>query len=181
VGAVLRARETVGALLYVWSFFTLEAVFRALRFAASVYMLYALRHPSVFPDESAAFKNAAKGGGPGVDEASEADRKEGSNANDAKGPGDEANANGDAAGKENAPPPEAEPPRKKSKAELEAEAERERRRAARAAKKAERRKAKEAEEEAKKAKAAGASMIDPRPAAPVNALLRIPSRSYQIL
>ena len=178
---VSSTRETVGALLYVWSFFTLEAVFRALRFAASVYMLYALRHPSVFPDESAAFKNAAKGGGPGVDEASEADRKEGSSANDAKGPGDEANANGDAAGKENAPPPEAEPPRKKSKAELEAEAERERRRAARAAKKAERRKAKEAEEEAKKAKAAGASMIDPRPAAPVNALLRIPSRSYQIL
>ena len=178
---VSSTRETVGALLYVWSFFTLEAVFRALRFAASVYMLYALRHPSVFPDESAAFKNAAKGGGPGVDEASEADRKEGSNANDAKGPGDEANANGDAAGKENAPPPEAEPPRKKSKAELEAEAERERRRAARAAKKAERRKAKEAEEEAKKAKAAGASMIDPRPAAPVNALLRIPSRGYQIL
>ena len=62
---VSSTRETVGALLYVWSFFTLEAVFRALRFAASVYMLYALRHPSVFPDESAAFKNAAKGGGEG--------------------------------------------------------------------------------------------------------------------
>jgi signal transduction histidine kinase len=175
---VSSTRETVGAALYVWSFFTPEAVFRALRFAASAYMLYALRHPSVFPDESAAFKNAAKSGGPGVDEASEADRKEGSNAN-AKG-GDEEGANGDAAGKENAPPEE-EPPRKKSKAELEAEAERERRRAARAAKKAERRKAKEAEEEAKKVKAEGASMIDPRPTAPVNALLRIPSRSYQIL
>ena len=156
---VSSTRETVGALLYVWSFFTLEAVFRALRFAASVYMLYALRHPSVFPDESAALANAAKGGGTGVDEASEADRKEGSNANDAKGPGMKRTPT--------ATPPEGEraarcgAARKKSKAELEAEAERERRRAAR--RRGGARKAKEAEEEAKKAKAAGASMIDPGP------------------
>ena len=71
--------------------------------------------------------------------------------------------------------------RKKSEAELEAEAERERRRAARAKKKAERKRQKEIEEAARRARAEGTEVIDNRPIAPLNALFRIPSKSYRIL
>ena len=56
-----------------------------------------------------------------------------------------------------------------------------RRRAARAKKKAERKRQKEIEDAAKRARAEGTEVIDNRPLAPLNALFRIPSKSYRIL
>ena len=55
------------------------------------------------------------------------------------------------------------------------------RRAARAKKKAERKRQKEIEEAARRARAEGTEVIDNRPIAPLNALFRIPSKSYRIL
>ena len=154
--------------MWVWSFFTLRNIMRVVRFAGSLYMLYALRHPSILPDEASQFKS-----GGGVDE--EAEKK----AQEEKKKAEEAKAK-EAAEAKAAEPEKKE--RKKSKAEIEAEAEKERRRAARAAKKEAKRKQKEAEEAAKKArKAAGQSMIDNRPAAPINVFCRIPSKAYQVL
>jgi hypothetical protein len=153
--------------LHVWGLFTLKAILKASRLVFSLYMLYALRHPAILPDQSAQFKSASKS--VEVDEAAEAKKK--------------AEAEAAAAAEAEAPSSaeSAAPEKKKSRAELEAEAERERRRAARAAKKEARRKQKEKEEAEKKAKAAGASAIDRRPPAPLNAFSRIPSRGYQIL
>jgi len=160
--------QTLGALAYVWSLFTLAAIFRLCRFIASLYLLWTLRHPSILPDETAEFKSAGKR--VEVDEKAEAERKAKREAEAAKEA--ETATNGEA------PAPE----RKKSKAELEAEAERERRRVARAEKKEARRKQKEAEEAEKRKRASGASIIlDPRPVAPVNAFSRIPSRQYRVL
>ena len=153
--------------LHVWGLFTLKAILKASRLVFSLYMLYALRHPAILPDQSAQFKSASKS--VEVDEAAEAKKK----AEAAAAAAAEAEAPASAAS--------AAPEKKKSRAELEAEAERERRRAARAAKKEARRKQKEKEEAEKKAKAAGASAIDRRPPAPLNAFSRIPSRGYQIL
>jgi len=42
---------TLGALMFVWAFITLGNVMFVARFGASLYMLYALRHPSILPDE----------------------------------------------------------------------------------------------------------------------------------
>jgi len=153
--------------VHVWGLFTLKAILKASRLVFSLYMLYALRHPAILPDQSAQFKSASKS--VEVDEAAEAKKK--------------AEAEAAAAAEAEAPSSaeSAAPEKKKSRAELEAEAERERRRAARAAKKEARRKQKEKEEAEKKAKAAGASAIDRRPPAPLNAFSRIPSRGYQIL
>ena len=39
------------SVLYVWSFFTFGNIFFVVRLAASLGMLYALRHPSILPDE----------------------------------------------------------------------------------------------------------------------------------
>jgi flagellar biosynthesis GTPase FlhF len=153
--------------VHVWGLFTLKAILKASRLVFSLYMLYALRHPAILPDQSAQFKSASKS--VEVDEAAEAKKKaeaEAAAAAEAEAPASAASAA---------------PEKKKSRAELEAEAERERRRAARAAKKEARRKQKEKEEAEKKAKAAGASAIDRRPPAPLNAFSRIPSRGYQIL
>ena len=49
--------QTLGALAYVWSLFTLAAIFRVCRFIASLYLLWTLRHPSILPDETAEFKS----------------------------------------------------------------------------------------------------------------------------
>ena len=117
-GATASMSQTLGALAYVWSLFTLAAIFRVCRFIASLYLLWTLRHPSILPDETAEFKSAGKR--VEVDEKAEAERKAKREAEAAKEA--ETATNGEA------PAPE----RKKSKAELEAEAERERRRVARA-------------------------------------------------
>ena len=69
---VSSTRETVGALLRL-DFFTLEAVFAR---SGSRWRVCSTRSaPGVF-GRVRGVQNAAKGGGPGVDEASEADRKE---------------------------------------------------------------------------------------------------------
>ena len=65
--------QTLGALAYVWSLFTLAAIFRVCRFIASLYLLWTLRHPSILPDETAEFKSAGKR--VEVDEKAEAERK----------------------------------------------------------------------------------------------------------
>lgn len=120
----------LGGVLWVWSFFTLGNIMIVARFAASLYMLYALRHPSILPDEASAFKS-----GGGVD--AEADKKA-QGKKKAKEAEEEARQKAEAAataaggggGGSGGSEPVVE--RKKSKAEVEAEAERERRRAARA-------------------------------------------------
>lgn len=158
----------------IWGLFTLKAILEVSRLAGSVYMLYALRHPAILPDQSAQFKSASKS--VEVDQAAEARKKAETEAAAKKASAEaEASAGGAPAA------PEASKEKKKTRAEREAEAERERRRAARAAKKEARRKQKEKEEAEKKAKAAGAGAIDRRPPAPLNAFARIPSRGYQIL
>ena len=170
---------TTNSVLYAWSFVTWTRVFKATRFVVSLCVLYELRHPAVFPDARTEFKKASgtasgddagaieKGrqlsGGDVNDEANKA-----AHANDGKEIGTgKKGGSGDR--------------RKKSEAELEAEAERERRRAARAKKKAERKRQKEIEEAARRARAEGTEVIDNRPIAPLNALFRIPSKSYRIL
>ena len=170
---------TTNSVLYAWSFVTWTRVFKATRFVVSLCVLYELRHPAVFPDARTEFKKASgtasgddagaieKGrqlsGGDVNDEANKA-----AHANDGKEVG--TGKKGDSGDR-----------RKKSEAELEAEAERERRRAARAKKKAERKRQKEIEEAARRARAEGTEVIDNRPIAPLNALFRIPSKSYRIL
>ena len=170
---------TTHSVLYAWSCFTWRLVFKTTRFVVSLYVLYELRHPSVFPDEKTKFKKASNASG---DVSGEIKKAAGPNeaapngghgvrrVGDVNDPANKAAHVND--GKEIG---------KKSKAELEAEAERERRRAARAMKKAERKKQKEAEEAAKRARAEGADVIDNRPLAPLNALFRIPSKAYQVL
>ena len=175
VARVDEATESARAFAFrVWGLFTLNAILKASRLAGSLYMLYALRHPSILPDQSAQFKSASKS--VEVDQAAEARKKAETEAAAKKASAEaEASAGGAPAA------PEASKEKKKTRAEREAEAERERRRAARAAKKEARRKQKEKEEAEKKAKAAGAGAIDRRPPAPLNAFARIPSRGYQIL
>ena len=186
---------TTNSVLYAWSFFTWRLVFKTVRFVVSLYVLYELRHPSVFPDEKTKFKKASNASG---DETGEIKKAAGPNeaapngdgrrvgdvndpankaahVNDGKEIGVGSKKSGPAAVSSESPG------RKKSKAELEAEAERERRRAARAMKKAERKKQKEAEDAAKRARVEGADVIDNRPLAPLNALFRIPSKAYRVL
>ena len=170
VARVDEATESARAFAFrVWGLFTLNAILKASRLAGSLYMLYALRHPSILPDQSAQFKSASKS--VEVDEAAEAKKRA-----EAETAAREASSEAGAA--DGAPAASA---AKKTRAELEAEAERERRRAARAAKKEARRKQKEKEEAEKKTRAASAGAIDRRPPAPLNAFSRIPSRGYQIL
>ena len=187
---------TTNSVLYAWSFFTWRLVFKTVRFVVSLYVLYELRHPSVLPDEKTKFKKASNASG---DETGEIKKAAGPNEAAPNGDGRRVGDVNDPANKaahvndgkeigvgstksDPAPGVSSESPgRKKSKAELEAEAERERRRAARAMKKAERKKQKEAEDAAKRARAEGADVIDNRPLAPLNALFRIPSKSYRVL
>ena len=188
---------TTNSVLYAWSFFTWRLVFKTTRFVVSLYVLYELRHPSVFPDEKTKFKKASNASGDETGEIKKASRpneaapnsgrggrvgdvndpaNKAAHANDGKEIGVGSTKSDPATGVSSESPG-----RKKSKAELEAEAERERRRAARAMKKAERKKQKEAEDAAKRARAEGADVIDNRPLAPLNALFRIPSKAYQVL
>ena len=187
---------TTNSVLYAWSFFTWRLVFKTVRFVVSLYVLYELRHPSVFPDEKTKFKKASNASG---DETGEIKKAAGPNeaapngipgrrVGDVNDPANKAAHVNDGkeigVGSKKSGPADVSsesPGRKKSKAELEAEAERERRRAARAMKKAERKKQKEAEDAAKRARAEGADVIDNRPLAPLNALFRIPSKSYRVL
>lgn len=172
VAFVIDTTDSIqNAVGWVWSLFTLTLIFKVLRFVLSVYMLYALRHPSILPGETSQFKNASAK--VEVDEKAESKRKEDKEASE-KEKGEENTY-------ENKSETSGKSVKKKTRAELEAEAERKRRREARAQKKEQRKKQKELEEQEKKVKAAGASMIDRRPAAPLNALSRIPSRGYQIL
>ena len=193
--ATVTMATTTNSVLCAWSFVTWTRVFKATRFVVSLCVLYELRHPAVFPDARTEFKKASgtasgddagaieKGrqlsGGDVNDEANKA-----AHANDGKEIGVRgAKARGEGEGEGEArgtPVPQSES-RKKSDKEMEAEAERERRRAARAEKKAERRRQKELEEAAKRARAEGTEVIDNRPLAPLNALFRIPSKSYRIL
>ena len=128
----------------IWGLFTLKAILEVSRLAGSVYMLYALRHPAILPDQSAQFKSASKS--VEVDQAAEARKKAETEAAAKK-----ASAGGGFRGRR-ARRPEASKEKKKTRAEREAEAERERRRAARAAKKEARRKQKEKEEAEKRRK-----------------------------
>ena len=186
---------TTNSVLYAWSFFTWRLVFKTVRFVVSLYVLYELRHPSVFPDEKTKFKKASTESG---DETGEIKKAAGPNEAAPNGDGRRVGDVNDPAnkaahvndgkeigvGSKKSGPADVSsesPGRKKSKAELEAEAERERRRAARAMKKAERKKQKEAEDAAKRARAEGADVIDNRPLAPLNALFRIPSKAYRVL
>ena len=186
---------TTNSVLYAWSFFTWRLVFKTVRFVVSLYVLYELRHPSVLPDEKTKFKKASNASG---DETGEIKKAAGPNEAAPNGDGRRVGDVNDPAnkaahvndgkeigvGSKKSGPADVSsesPGRKKSKAELEAEAERERRRAARAMKKAERKKQKEAEDAAKRARAEGADVIDNRPLAPLNALFRIPSKSYRVL
>ena len=57
----------------IWGLFTLKAILEVSRLAGSVYMLYALRHPAILPDQSAQFKSASKS--VEVDQAAEARKK----------------------------------------------------------------------------------------------------------
>ena len=186
---------TTNSVLYAWSFFTWRLVFKTVRFVVSLYVLYELRHPSVFPDEKTKFKKASTESGyetgeikkaAGPNEA--APNGDGRRVGDVNDPANKAAHVNDGkeigVGSKKSGPADVSsesPGRKKSKAELEAEAERERRRAARAMKKAERKKQKEAEDAAKRARAEGADVIDNRPLAPLNALFRIPSKAYRVL
>ena len=188
---------TTNSVLYAWSCFTWRLVFKTTRFVVSIYVLYELRHPSVFPDEKTQFKKASNASGDVSGEIKKAtgpneaapNGGRGGRVGDVNDPVNKAAHVND--GKEigvgstksdPAPGVSSESPgRQKSKAELEAEAERERRRAARAMKKAERKKQKEAEDAAKRERAEGADVIDNRPLAPLNALFRIPSKAYQVL
>ena len=174
---------TTNSVLYAWSFFTWRLVFKTTRFVVSLYVLYELRHPSVFPDEKTQFKKASRpneaapnsGRGGRVGDVNDPANKA-AHANDGKEIGVGSTKSDPAKGVSSGSPG-----RKKSNAELEAEAERERRRAARAMKKAERKKQKEAEDAAKRARVEGADVIDNRPLAPLNALFRIPSKAYRVL
>ena len=49
--------------MWVWAFFTLGNIMLVGRLGASIYMLYALRHPSILPDEKSQFVNASNNGG----------------------------------------------------------------------------------------------------------------------
>ena len=186
---------TTNSVLYAWSFFTWTLVFKTVRFVVSLYVLYELRHPSVFPDEKTKFKKASTESGDETEEIKKAagpneaaPNGDGRRVGDVNDPANKAAHVNDGkeigVGSKKSGPADVSsesPGRKKSKAELEAEAERERRRAARAMKKAERKKQKEAEDAAKRARAEGADVIDNRPLAPLNALFRIPSKSYRVL
>ena len=169
---------TTNSVLYAWSCFTWRLVFKTTRFVVSIYVLYELRHPSVFPDEKTQFKKASNASGDVSGEI-----KKATGPNEAAPNGGRGGRVGDVNDPVNkaAHVNDGKEIGKKSKAELEAEAERERRRAARAMKKAERKKQKEAEEAAKRARAEGADVIDNRPLAPLNALFRIPSKAYRVL
>jgi hypothetical protein len=183
--------------LYAWSFFTWRLVFKTTRFVVSIYVLYELRHPSVFPDEKTKFKKASNASGDETGEIKKASRPNeaapnsgrGGRVGDVNDPANKAAHANDGkeigVGSTKSDPAKGvssgSPGRKKSNAELEAEAERERRRAARAMKKAERKKQKEAEDAAKRARVEGADVIDNRPLAPLNALFRIPSKAYRVL
>ena len=57
----------------IWGLFALKAILEVSRLAGSVYMLYALRHPAILPDQSAQFKSASKS--VEVDQAAEARKK----------------------------------------------------------------------------------------------------------
>lgn len=186
---------TTNSVLYAWSFFTWRLVFKTVRFVVSLYVLYELRHPSVFPDEKTKFKKASTESGDETEEIKKAagpneaaPNGDGRRVGDVNDPANKAAHVNDGkeigVGSKKSGPADVSsesPGRKKSKAELEAEAERERRRAARAMKKAERKKQKEAEDAAKRARAEGADVIDNRPLAPLNALFRIPSKAYRVL
>ena len=186
---------TTNSVLYAWSFFTWRLVFKTVRFVVSLYVLYELRHPSVFPDEKTKFKKASTESGYETGEIKKAagpnetaPNGDGRRVGDVNDPANKAAHVNDGkeigVGSKKSGPADVSsesPGRKKSKAELEAEAERERRRAARAMKKAERKKQKEAEDAAKRARAEGADVIDNRPLAPLNALFRIPSKAYRVL
>lgn len=169
---------TTNSVMYAWSFVTLTRVFKATRFVVSLCVLYELRHPAVFPDAKTEFKKAS--GTASRDDAGADEKRRQLSGGDVN---DEANKAAHANdGKEIGTGKKGDPgDRKKSDAEAEAEAERERRRAARAKKKAERKRQKEIEEAAKRARAEGTEVIDNRPLAPLNALFRIPSKSYRIL
>ena len=169
---------TTNSVMYAWSFVTLTRVFKATRFVVSLCVLYELRHPAVFPDARTEFKKAS--GTASRDDAGADEKRRQLSGGDVN---DEANKAAHANdGKEIGTGKKGDPgDRKKSDAEAEAEAERERRRAARAKKKAERKRQKEIEDAAKRARAEGTEVIDNRPLAPLNALFRIPSKSYRIL
>ena len=188
---------TTNSVLYAWSCFTWRLVFKTTRFVVSIYVLYELRHPSVFPDEKTKFKKASNASGDETGEIKKASRPNeaapnsgrGGRVGDVNDPANKAAHANDGkeigVGSTKSDPAKGvssgSPGRKKSNAELEAEAERERRRAARAMKKAERKKQKEAEDAAKRARVEGADVIDNRPLAPLNALFRIPSKAYRVL